>query len=281
MSNRQNDFSMMVSVTMVLLTQSVIYVELYQALKGGASILLAPETWTMARWTNWLAFAAFSIQAYIAYLTCKMSNSIILSEASLKDKILNSCALAFILEFDNLLFRIMKEAHLVEVKSNEELVVSRISSALSEEDDEQKQPCSKDEHLRKQSKRVAMTLLGLISVHQLMHMCFAIESGWLPATLTICQGFSPLAHFGFLEGSVVKAFKKTLDFCEEHKASEQTYLHQLSVTWEVHPHVVLVWCLFVLLCLTTMLVRSCGDQGASCSEDDCEASPSSARGDSP
>merc|ERR1712146_816611 len=210
------DLTVVTSIAMATLVQATFYVEWYWALKGIWSSFSSCFSSLIKKgkcnWCMVLAYLAFLIQAYIAFLTCQVSISVVLSEAALKDKIFDALALQFILELDNQFFKIIKGFHL-------------------EMDKEKKYPM---ETLN--SERWATGMLTVYSFQQCVRVLFSIRTGWLPATLTCCQLIARFPYF-LMNGSGpgAESLRKTALFCEQNNAADQSYQYQLRVSSESYP----------------------------------------------
>jgi len=166
-------------------------------------------------------------------LTSKVSLSIILSNSELTDRIFNSLAVHFILDLDDKLWEILKEAFSLQAVHPVGLGRRKIGWARSAD----------------------LLIITGIYIHQITHVFFAIQTGWLPTTTTICNVFSRFPSFVYDgKGWGAEALQSKLKFCEEHQF-DSGHLHMYREVFASHPYSMCSMVLFIGMINAAVFVK--------------------------
>jgi len=234
------DLSMITTMSLLAIVQATILWELYWVAKGCWFVVWSCLNSAKFRTRGMiLAFLALFISGWIAYMTSKVSISVVLSESSLTQKIFNSLALSFVLDLDNQLYNILKEAFSVKatLPLRNDFAGSRKAGW---------------------SRRCGLLTLALVSTHQATNLIYSVYSGWLPITLWMCEAISPLSRRpSFLDGDGpgAKDLRKIWDFCDEHKKEERSNWSQCEDAFTQHPIAMSCWFLFIALNMLAVYVK--------------------------
>jgi len=247
MSKHQNpysshalDMSLATDMCLLAVVQAMIFTEVYSAVRTCLYILRT--TWQDADkeasclwfWSGMLlAFVANFLRGSVAYLTSKVSLSIILSNSELTDRIFNSLAVHFILELDDKLWEILREAFSLQAVHPVGLGRRKIGWARSAD----------------------LLIITGIYIHQITHVFFAIQTGWLPTTTTICNVFSRFPSFVYDgKGWGAEALQSKLKFCKEHQF-ESGHLHMYREVFASHPYSMCSMVLFIGMINAAVFVK--------------------------
>jgi len=230
------DMARWTDFALVMVLQCMIFSELYQALKM-VSLTLSPCTWNRrpalkdrehvlgrhafdyAATLIPFTFLAASCKVVVAYLVSTTSLSIILSEQKVTDAIFNSLALTFIMDLDEVIWKIVSSTTDVKICDPAD---TKDSFMFKHEFRRKRFPGLMSESGVRQ---VLVSLaLGYVFIDQATVTLASLATGWLPTTRMICgmwRSSTPWAHPDAViveegGGWGAKNLRSILKHCDEH-----------------------------------------------------------------